>query len=97
MNVTLFLEKNLDHLKRLQQHESLMLTFSYYSGFIISSFNFFIFLIAITLYFQVIVDRERFFSLILNVVLMFFLSSEINKCNLMSPYSCVDYVMYYQI
>ena len=58
MNVTMFLEKDLDHLKKLQQHESLMLTFSYYSGFIISSFNFFIFLIAITLYFQVIVDSE---------------------------------------
>ena len=78
MNVTMFLEKDLDHLKKLQQHESLMLTFSYYSGFIISSFNFFIFLIAITLYFQVIVDSEwlwvskPFFSLILNAVLMFF-------------------------
>ena len=58
MNVTLFLDKDLDHLKKLQQHESLMLTFSYYSGFVISSFNFFIFLIAITLYFQVIVDSE---------------------------------------
>ena len=58
MNVTLFLEKDLDHLHKLQQHESLMLTFSYYSGFIISSFNFFIFLIAITLYFQVTVVSE---------------------------------------
>ena len=53
MNVSDFLAEDLQDLRQLIHHERIFLTFSYYSGYIIAAFNFFIFLLSLTLYIKV--------------------------------------------
>lgn len=48
-----FIYEDLEDLRQLIHHEKIFLTFSYYSGYIIASFNFFIFLLSLTLYIKV--------------------------------------------
>ena len=52
-NITQFIIEDIDFLKSLLQHEKMFLKFSYYSGFIIASFNFIIFVIASILFAKV--------------------------------------------
>ena len=53
MNVTQFMLDDIEFIKALQHHEKMFLTFSYYSGFIISTYNFIIFVLAVIFYAQV--------------------------------------------
>ena len=58
MNVTQFMLDDIEFIKALQLHEKMFLTFSYYSGFIISTYNLIIFVLAVIFYAQVIVKRS---------------------------------------
>ena len=53
MNVTQFMLDDIEFIKALQLHEKMFLTFSYYSGFIISTYNLIIFVLAVIFYAQV--------------------------------------------
>ena len=62
MNVSDFLAEDLQDLRQLIHHEKIFLTFSYYSGYIIAAFNFFIFLLSLTLYIKV--DYKCFYPIV---------------------------------
>ena len=62
MNVSDFLAEDLQDLRQLIHHERIFLTFSYYSGYIIAAFNFFIFLLSSTLYIKV--DYKCFYPIV---------------------------------
>ena len=53
MNITQFISEDIDALRSLLYHEKMFLKFSYYSGFIIATFNFIIFIIAAILFAKV--------------------------------------------
>ena len=53
MNITQFISEDIDALRSLLYHEKMFLKFSYYSGFIIATFNFIIFIIAAILFVKV--------------------------------------------
>ena len=48
-----YIHEDLNDLRQLIHHEKIFLTFSYYSGYIIAGFNFFLFLLSMTLYIKV--------------------------------------------
>ena len=55
--------EDIDFLRSLLHHEKIFLKFSYYSGFLIASFNFIIFIIASILFAKVNIKIYRRYSL----------------------------------
>ena len=56
VNITFLLREHKEDLKNLFSIEHHFLQFSYYAGYVVSSYNFIIFLLGVTLFIQV---RER--------------------------------------